>query len=97
MDHWDKFTTYYELADKMMEELPKEAVAECARFLAMNVAHYRSKFGALPLEESWSMLTTTMEVTKPAHAAILADGMETLVAVLGIAAGLGDDSAQQQQ
>jgi hypothetical protein len=48
---------YYKLADQLIEKVSKEDIAECARLLAMNVAHYQSKYGELPLDETlanWS-------------------------------------------
>jgi hypothetical protein len=65
-----------------------EDLAECARLLALNVAHYQSKFGELPLDETLAMIG----MTKPNEAQIqlMADGMEVLVGVLGnVVSGTG--------
>ncbi len=35
----------------MIAESTKADLAECARLLALNVAHYKAKYGELPLEE----------------------------------------------
>jgi hypothetical protein len=39
------------LVDKLVQVAGKDDLAECARLLAMNVAHYELRYGALPLEE----------------------------------------------
>lgn len=49
MDDLEEFRTFYELADRVIHGASKEDVAEAARLLAMNVAHYQLKYGALPL------------------------------------------------
>jgi hypothetical protein len=36
--------------------LPKNSFAECARILALNVAHYASRYGELPIEERLDFL-----------------------------------------
>ena len=45
------FHRYTVLLDKLIKIADKEELAECARLLAMNVAHYEMRYGALPLEE----------------------------------------------
>lgn len=68
-------------------------VAETARILALNSAHYQSKFGELPLDETLAMLHTNRQ--NEAQLAMLVSGMETLVGVLGMVRGgrLEDDFA----
>jgi hypothetical protein len=36
------FQQYYKLADVLIEQASKEQLAECARLLALNLAHYQS-------------------------------------------------------
>ena len=82
------FEQYYKLADHLIEKSSKDDIAECARLLALNVAHYQSKFGELPLDETLAMIG----MTKPNEAQIqlMADGMEVLVGVLGnVVSGTG--------
>jgi hypothetical protein len=84
------FQQYYKLADFLIEESGKEQPAECARLLALNLAHYQAKFGEISLEESLS----TLDATEPneEHAALLRDGMEVLARALGTAmSGLGEE------
>ncbi len=42
----------------LIAQASKEQIAECARLLALNLAHYQSKFGELPLEETLAMIDT---------------------------------------
>jgi len=44
----ERIEQYYRLIERMIEEVDKQTLAEAARMLALNVAHYRSKFGELP-------------------------------------------------
>src|SRR5215203_3305937 len=78
------------LADMLIEKATKEQVAECARLLALNLAHYKARHGELPLEETLALV----DMTEPneAQAQLLTDGMETLVGVLGnVCSGLGEE------
>jgi hypothetical protein len=83
------FEQYYKLADMLIMQANKEQLAECARLLALNLAHYQGKYGELPLEETLAML----DADKPNddQAKLLAKGMENLVGVLGsVCSGLGE-------
>lgn len=85
------FAQYNKLADQLIEKVSKEDLAECARLLAINVAHYQNKYGELPLEETIAMIG----MTKPNEEQIqlLNDGMEILVGVLGnVVVGIGQES-----
>ena len=59
-----------------------DAAHPVRRILALNVAHYRSRFGDLPLQESLNLLAT--ETIDDDQAKWLADGMETIIGVLGM-------------
>jgi hypothetical protein len=52
------FAQYNKLAfaDQLIEKVSKDDLAECARLLALNVAHYESKYGDLPLDETLAMI-----------------------------------------
>lgn len=56
MSDFATFKQYYNLADHLIQKSSKDDVAETARLLAMNLAHYQSKYGALPLEETLAMI-----------------------------------------
>lgn len=83
------FRQYNELADLLIERSSKEDVAETARLLAMNLAHYQSKFGDLPLEATLAMLGT--DRPNEYQLKILVSGMENLVGVLGMVSSGGLD------
>ena len=50
-----QFQQYLKLADQLTSIATKEDLAECARLLAINVAHFESKYGQLPLDETLAM------------------------------------------
>jgi hypothetical protein len=85
------FRQYIDLADQMIANSTKDDIAETARLLAMNLAHYQSKFGDMPLEETLAVLNVDRPNESQLH--LLVSGMENLVGVLGMVreGGLGDD------
>lgn len=44
----EQFKEYYKRLDERIAESSKEDLAECARLLALNVVHYKQKYGELP-------------------------------------------------
>jgi hypothetical protein len=83
------FAEYNKLADLLISKATKEQVAECARLLALNLAHYQSKYGDLPLEETLVVINTNEPNEEQVR--FLANGMENLVGVLGtVCSGLGE-------
>jgi hypothetical protein len=90
MSDFATFKQYYNLADQLFEKSSKDDIAETARLLAMNLAHYQSKYGALPLEETLAMIS--MEKPNGEQIKLLTDAMELLVGVLGnVVTGLGQE------
>lgn len=84
------FQQYYRLADSLIENASREQLAECARLLALNLAHYQGKFGEIPLEATLAALDATEPNDE--QAVMLRDGMEILVGVLGgVLSGLGEE------
>lgn len=71
----------YNLTDQLVEKASKQELAETARLLAVNLAHYKMKYGELALDETLAMLG----VVKPnaEQTEMLVIGMENLVGVLG--------------
>jgi len=47
------FQQYYALADQLIDQSSKEALAECAWLLALNLAHYEMRYRALPSTKRW--------------------------------------------
>jgi Staphylococcal nuclease homologue len=70
---------YTLLVDELVLHAGKEELAACARLLAMNVAHYEMRYGALPLEEQL-MLEGEF---RDRHAELVTMAMETMAGVLG--------------
>ena len=90
MSELSKFAQYNKLADQLIEKVSKDDLAECARLLAISVAHYESKYGELPLDETLAMIG----MTKPneAQLQLMTNGMEVLVGVLGnVVIGIGQE------
>lgn len=84
------FKQYYALADRLIDQSSKEAVAECARLLALNLAHYEMRFGALPLDDTLAALSAAEPNDDQAE--LLTRGMENLVGLLGnVLSGLGEE------
>lgn len=76
-----RFTQYLKLADQLASVATKEDLAECARLLAINIAHYESVYGALPLDETLEVAYSD-EPNQP-QIDLMTRGMETMVGVLG--------------
>jgi hypothetical protein len=72
---------YMALADKLVLLADKEELAECSRILAMNLAHYKMKYGELPLDDG--MFMADLGELSEQQAQLIVEGMQTLVGVLG--------------
>jgi hypothetical protein len=81
MSDFATFKQYYNLSDQLIEKSSKDDIAETARLLAMNLAHYQSRYGALPLEETLAMIG--MERPNSEQIKLLTEAMKILVGVLG--------------
>jgi hypothetical protein len=85
-----RFQQYYKLADVLIEKSNKEELAECARLLALNLAHFQELYGEVPLSDTLAMVDAPDPNDE--QAGLLADGMEILVGVLGnVLSGLGEE------
>lgn len=84
------FRQYYRLAGILIDQASKEQLAECARLLALNLAHYQGRFGEIPLEDTLAILDATEPNDE--QGVLLRDGMEILVGLLGnVLSGLGEE------
>ena len=81
MTDLSRFRQYKEIADQLIEIADKEQLAECARLLALNVAHYEMQYGALPLDEI--LATTSSGKPNDQQAELVAKGMEVMVGMMG--------------
>ena len=71
-----------QLADQLIESANKGQLAETARLLALNLAHYQIRFGETPLE-NYEKLMAIQEMDYET-ARLVAVGMENLIGVLGL-------------
>lgn len=84
------FRQYYALVDQLIARASKDDLAECARLLALNLAHYELRFGEQPLDETLAALSASEP--NDAQAELLTRGMESLVGLLGnVLSGLGEE------
>jgi hypothetical protein len=81
MPDLSKVAQYMALADKLVQVADKEELAECSRILAMNLAHYKLKYGELPQDDG--MFMADLGELSERQADLVIEGMETLVGVLG--------------
>ncbi len=80
-----EFKDYYKRLDEMIADSTKADLAECARLLALNVAHYKAKYGELPLEEHQAMLEA--DDIDEEMAKLLASGVLEMAVVLALVTG----------
>ena len=76
-----KFNQYLTLTDQLISFAAKEDLAECARLLAINIAHYESVHGELSLDATLEMAYKNQP--NQTQIDLMTRGMETLVGVLG--------------
>lgn len=90
MTDLDTFDHYYKLADMLIEQASKEQLAECARLLALNLAHHQAKHGEIPLDETLALIDSSDPSDEQLQ--LLSYGMQNLVEVLGnVCSGLGEE------
>lgn len=84
---FDEFRAYWQLSEEMIAGASKEDIAEVARILAMQAAHYARKFGELPIPDLAHLLSAT--TLDDDSVGLLRDGTEALVGVLAMVTGVG--------
>ncbi len=84
-----EFKDYYKRLDEMIADSTKADLAECARLLALNVAHYKAKYGELPLEEHQAMLEA--DDIDEEMAKLLASGVLEMAVVLALVTGRSEE------
>ncbi len=84
-----EFKDYYKGLDEMIAESTKADLAECARLLALNVAHYKAKYGELPLEEHQAMLQA--DDIDEEMAKLLTSGVLEMAVVLSLVTGRSEE------
>ncbi|MEP6606436.1 MAG: hypothetical protein ABJA60_10025 [Nitrosospira sp.] len=74
------FEQTYELADLLIAKATKEQLAECARVLALSLAHHQLRHGEVPVDQT--LATLRMYEPTEEYLNLLVDGMTNLVGVL---------------
>lgn len=84
---FDEFRAYWQLSEELIADASKEDLAEAARILAMQAAHYARKYGELPIPDLAHLLSAT--TVDDESVSLLRDGTIALVGVLGMVTGVG--------
>jgi hypothetical protein len=82
---FEKFRAYWQLSEEMIANATKEDLAEAARILAMQAAHFARKYGELQLPDLTKLLSASS--LDGASVELLRDGTEALVGVLAMVTG----------
>jgi hypothetical protein len=83
---FDEFRAYWQLSEDLIADATKEDLAETARILAMQAAHYARKYGELPIPDMTHLLANTADEES---VGLLRDGTIALVGILGMVKGVG--------
>jgi hypothetical protein len=81
MSDLSKLEQYMQLVDRLVQLADKEDLAECARLLAMNIAHYEMIYGELPMQDRLAM--TYANDLNDQQNALVTKGMQTMAGMLG--------------
>ena len=84
---FNEFRAYWQLSEEMIAKASKDDLAEVARILAMQSAHYARKYGELQLPDLANLLSATH--IDDESASLLRDGAEALVGVMAMVTGVG--------
>jgi hypothetical protein len=93
---FNEFRPYWQLSEKILANATKEEIAEVARILALQAAHFARKYGELQLPDLSKLLSATF--LDEDSIGLLRDGTEALVGVLAtVVGGLGEEGAKPMQ
>lgn len=81
-----EFSAYWQLSEELIAGATKEDLAETARILAMQAAHYARKYGELPIPDMTHLMANMAD---EGSIALLRDGTEALVGILAMVTGVG--------
>jgi hypothetical protein len=84
---FNEFRAYWQLSEEMIAGASKDDLAEAARILAMQAAHYARKYGEAQLPDLAHLLSATS--IDDDGVCLLRDGTEALVGALGMVMGVG--------
>ena len=82
---FQEFCAYWQLSEEMIANATKDDLAEAARILAMQAAHYARKHGEMQLPDLNHLLS--MVTADDESIGLMRDGTEVLVGVLGMVTG----------
>jgi hypothetical protein len=85
-----EFTNWMGLVDYLVASATRDQLADAARLLALNVAHYQNIYGETPLENFVQLLE--LQEIDGRTTRLVATGMQNLVSVLGLVT-IQDDAA----
>jgi hypothetical protein len=88
-----EFKAYWNLSEELIGKATKEQLAETARILALQSAHYARKYGELPLPSLFELLKASK--LDPPKVTLLRDGTEALVGVLAVVVGGIDEDLER--
>lgn len=91
---FQEFRAYWQLSDELIAEATKEDLAETARILALQAAHYARKFGELPIPDLAQLLMASS--VDEDSVGLLRDGTEALVGILAMVTGAGGIDIDEQ-
>jgi hypothetical protein len=80
---------YCPMVDSLLKAADKQLLAEVARILALHVAYYEKKYGAVPMERTTAMYGSKSLTEEQSEQ--LAEAMKRLIIVIGRAANEGKD------
>ncbi len=79
---FQEFQAYWQLSEDLVALATKDDIAEVARILAMQLAHYTRTFGELPIPDMSHLLATAGDDEN--SVTLLRDGTRAFVAVMGV-------------
>jgi hypothetical protein len=83
-----EFKDYWQWSDEMINDASKKELAEAARILAMQAAHYARKYGELELPDIAQLLAAP--TLDEESVGLLRDGTAALVGVLATVKGFSE-------
>jgi hypothetical protein len=86
----EEYAEYYHLSEQLVADATKKELVECARLLALTVAHYQAKYNESLLEQA--IVTATTDDPDPATSKLLNEGTQTFVGLLAMLKGYEVDT-----
>jgi hypothetical protein len=89
----EQYAEHHHLGEQLVADATKTELVECARLLALQVAHYQAKYGESLLEQA--ILTATNDDPDPETAKLLNEGAQTFFGVLAMLKGYEVDTGNR--